>query len=385
MSYISLLGVAISTMALIVVMSLFHGMENLVDSLFKSFDPDIKVQAITGKGFNNDPGLIQQIATIPGVEKVVEVKEDNVLVTYQGRQLIVKMKGVSENYLTSCRLKPRVVAGQLQFKSGQQEAAIIGRGIKYALRIRPQSKAAQLELFYPRSLPTNALSANKAYRRKKIAPGGIFAIEREFDETYILVSLDFAHSLIGQPDRLTFLEVQVSDEDRIPKIQQQIRSLLPDGLKALNANEQHEGLIKATKIEKLLVFLVFLLIISVASINIFFILSMLVIEKRRDISIFNVLGARASTIRNIFLTEGLFISLTGALVGVVFGFTFCFLQEKFGFLSFGSETALKDAYPIEMHVEDFFLVVATVVVTTLVAAYRPAALAAKKIQRLSFS
>jgi len=264
MSYISLLGVAVSTLSLIVVLSLFHGMENLVDSLLKSFDPDIKIEATKGKTFLLNPSIIEQLSKVRGVEKVVEVKEDNVLVTYQDRQLIVKLKGVSENYLTACRLAPHIVSGNLQLKKDGKDVAIIGRGIKYNLSINPQKPTSLLELSYPKTVPSNSTQARKAFSQKKIAPGAIFAIEKEFDGNYILVSLDFANSLFGKRDRRSSFEVQVAPGHSIKKVKRMIQPLLPATLRALDSDEQHAGLIKATKIEKLLVFLVFFLIISVS-------------------------------------------------------------------------------------------------------------------------
>ena len=374
---VSFISIGVSTMALLLALSVFNGLEGLIGSLFRSFDPDIKITLKKGKTFALDADLRQQIKTAKGVSKVVDVLEDNALLRYREHQVVIKLKGVSEEFLHESRLEPFIQQGSFQLKQGAECFAILGSGVQYALSVPLANEFCTLQVFYPRNMKDSALLPHQLYQCKNIRPGSVFAVEKQFDESYVIVPIDFAASLMGMGNKRTALEIQVANGFSINQVQQALQLFVPDCFQILNSNEQQATLMQAIHIERLFVFMTFSFILLVASLNIFFILSMLVLDKRKDIAVLYTLGATPRDIRSIFLMEGLLIALSGAAVGMAAAWGLSWLQQTFGLVSLGAQTSLVDAYPIKRKVSDFVYTVISVVLMTLIAAYRPAQLAAK--------
>jgi len=371
------MSIGVSTMALLLVLSVFNGLEGLIGSLFRSFDPDIKITLKKGKTFALDASLRQQIETTQGVFKVVDVLEDNALLRYREHQAIIKLKGVSEEFLHQSRLEPFIRQGSFKLKQGAECFAVLGSGVQYALSVPLSNQFCTLQVFYPRNMKDGTLLPQQLYRCKNIRPGSVFAVEKQFDESYVIVPIDFAASLMGMENKGTALEIQVADGFSIDQVQQALKLFVPDCFQVLNSNEQQATLMQAIHIERLFVFVTFSFILLVASLNIFFILSMLVLEKRKDVAVLYTLGATPGDIRGIFLIEGLLIALNGAAVGMAAAWGLSWLQQTFGLVSLGAQTSLVDAYPIKRKVSDFVYTAIGVVLMTLIAAHRPAQLAAK--------
>jgi lipoprotein-releasing system permease protein len=381
MGLVSFTSIAVSTMALLLVLSVFNGLEGLVNSLFLAFDPDIKVTLKKGKTFSLDTDLRNRIQAVTGVSKVVEVLEDNALLRYRKRQAIVKLKGVSEEFLDQSRLAPFIKHGNFKLKHGTECFAVLGIGVQYALFIPFSSGLHTLQVFYPRNTQSSTMLP-QLYHRKDIKHGAVFAVEKQFDENYVIVPIDFAAALMDMSGRRTALEIQVEDGFSIDQVQQDLNLFMPNCFQVLNRNEQQATLMQVIHIERLFVFLTFSFILLVSSLNIFFVLSMLVLGKRKDIAILYALGATPKDIRHIFLIKGLLIALSGVAVGMAAALALSWLQQEFGFVSLSTQTSLVEAYPIKRKVSDFAYTAAGVVLMTLIAAYRPAQLATKTKVRI---
>jgi lipoprotein-releasing system permease protein len=375
MGLVACLSVALSTMALLIVLSVFNGLEETIKKLFYTFDPDVKIELKQGKYFTASPELIHQLESIPGVAKVVEVIEENVLFIYSGNQLVAKLKGVSDNFIQDNPLCKHMLRGSFQLKDGNQDFALVGAGIQYALSIRLNNSFEQLQVFYPRNKKPSVVSTQKLYHTGRIKPGGVFAVEKHFDENYVIVPLNFAARLLDSTNQRTALELQVIDGTSIPRLQKILKTILPQELQALNRDEQQFTLMRTIHIERILVFITLAFIVAIASLNIFFILSMLVLAKRRDVAILYTLGANRKIIKNVFLLNGLLIGLTGALIGILLALFLTWLQQKFGIVSLGMSTSLIEAYPVKRQLSDFVYIGLGVCLTTLIASYRPALLA----------
>ncbi|MEM9416748.1 MAG: FtsX-like permease family protein [Bacteroidota bacterium] len=374
---ISFLSVALSTMALLLVLSVFNGLEEFIKTLFRSFDPDIKITLKKGKAFALDPNLRRQLTAIEGVAKVVEVAEDNALLRYQDRQVIIKLKGVSASFLHQSRLEPFIQQGDFKLTQGNEAWAMLGRGVQYALSVPISKSSHTMQVFYPRHLTSNAGLPQPLYACKNIRPGAVFAVEKQFDESYVIVPIDFATMLMGMENKRTALEIQVTKGFSIRQVQRILKRCVPDRFQVLNSQEQQATLMQAIHVERLFVFLTFAFILFVASLNIFFIISMLVLDKRQDMAVLHTLGATPQAIQRIFLIEGLLIALSGTAVGMAAAWGLGWLQQTFGLVSLGAQTSLVKAYPIKMQVSDFVFTAIGVVCMTLMAAYRPARVAAK--------
>lgn len=375
-----MIGVGVGTMALVVVLSVFNGLEELIRDSYNTFDPEIKITPTTGKTFIVTDYLLQQIKNVKGVAIVTEVIEDNALARYKDADMNIKLKGVSDNFIRQNNLEQAMVHGEATLKENGKSYALLGRGVQYTLSVAPTNKFYMLQIFTPKRQIQTGFNPNPLQNyvnRKNIMPGGVFAIEKQFDANYVIVPLDFAQSIFDYEDERTALEIKTTDEEDIDEVQKRLKELLGNNLTILNSDEQHASLLKAIKIEKLFVYLTFSFILAVASFNIFFSLSMLAIDKQKDVAMLYAMGANRKTVRWVFLYEGAIIAFSGAVTGLLAGLVICWMQQEFGVVSMGMQTAIVDAYPVKMQFTDFLYTALSITVITFLAAYRPAAIAAR--------
>ena len=375
-----MIGVAIGTMALVVVLSVFNGLEDLIRTSYNTFDPEIKIVPHSGKTFEVGDSLRQLIENVEGVSLVTEVIEDNALVRYQDAQMVVKLKGVSDNFTEQDRLNKAMVHGELVLKKDERNFAILGRGVQYTLSVSPSNDFYALQVFSPKrqvSSGFNPAPMTRYFTRRNIMPGGVFAIEKQFDANYVIVPLDFAEDLFDYTGVRTALEIKTNAAANVNSIQDRLQEVLGNRLEVLNSDQQHASLLRAIKVEKLFVYLTFSFILAVASFNIFFSLSMLAIDKKKDIAMLLAMGATKQTVRRLFIYEGSIIAFLGAISGLLLGLLICWLQQTFGLVSMGMQTAIIDAYPVKMQFTDFFYTALAISVITFLASYRPASIAAK--------
>lgn len=372
-----MIGVAVGAMALIIVLSVFNGLEGLLRSLYGSFDPQIKVEPARGKSFESTEELVRRVKDVPGVEVVTEVIEDYAYVKYRNAEMTVILRGVQENFQEHQRLDNVLVEGKLRMKEDGLNYAIIGRGIQISLNVDTRNEFEPLQVYYVKNLRTGIIDPDKHVNRKFILPGGVFALEKNYDETYMFVPLDFAEELLDYGSKRTSFEIKVSPGFSESSVQSELKTVLGSEFIVLNSDEQHASLLRAIRIEKFFVFLIFTFILAVASFNIFFSLTMLAIEKKKDISVFFALGAPRTVIKAIFISEGAIIAFTGAALGLITGALFVFLQQQFGLISMGMESAVMLSYPVKMEPGDFLLTAVMIILITIIASYRPAMIAAK--------
>jgi lipoprotein-releasing system permease protein len=370
-------GVAIGTMALVVVLSVFNGLEGFIRSLYSSFDPDIKVLPLQGKSFLMDSVSLNSIRDIEGIEFVSEVIEDNAYVKFRDAEMVVKLKGVDHNFLKNTRLNSSIVEGKLVLENEKLPYAVIGRGIQYTLNITDLGDFYPLQFYYPKRRRGSSINPAQLTNRRNINIGGVFAIEKQFDMNYILVPIRFASQLMDYGMKRTALEINIREDADQYRIISEIREIMGASYNVLNSDEQHSSLITAIKIEKLFVFITFSFIIAVAAINIFFALTMLAIEKKKDIAVLFAMGSGKALVRSIFLHEGAIISFSGEIIGMVLGIVLCSIQQQFGIISMGVDTSVIDAYPVDMKLNDFLLSSASIVLITLVFSSRPAFIASR--------
>ena len=374
-SIISLLIVAFCTAALIIVLSFFNGLEGLLRSLYGSFDPQIKIEASRGKSFIYTDSLKSVLQSVEGVGIITEVIEDYAYIKYREADMVVTIKGVSQNFLDQHRLDDAIVNGELKLKDDGINYAIIGRGVQYALSIMPGSNVYPLQVHYIKDAKIGTIDMSKLYSSKHILPGAVFAIEKNYDENYIFVPLSFAQSLLDYGEKRTSLEIKVAKNHSIKDVEERLQKKLGDTFRVLNNEEQHADLYKILKLEKLFVFIAFSLILAVGSINIFFALTMLALDKKKDIAALYAMGAPNKLIKSIFMAEGAIISMGGAVVGLFIGGVICWAQQTFGLISMGMETSVLENYPVEMQVMDFIYTALSLIAITLAISYRPAVIA----------
>ncbi|KYG81422.1 hypothetical protein MB14_12565 [Roseivirga ehrenbergii] len=377
LSWISVIGVAIGTAALIVVLSVFNGLQDFVRSVYNSFDAPLTIQASVGKSFEMTPELRAKVESIEGVNIVTEVIEDNALILFQDQQVVAKIKGVDSNYASVNRLDTFLVRGKMKLKEGDINYAILGTGVAYNLSLRIDVNSYGMQIVYPKKLRPGMPVTNNSITRKSIVPAAIFNIEPVYNESYVFVPLSFAQDLMDYENKRTSIELYLDEGVSINKIKEEVSSRLGDGFEVLDSDELHSSLLKAIKIEKLFAYITLSFIMAIASFNIFFTLSMLAIEKKRDISVLYSFGATAQFIRQIFLKQGSIISLVGSVIGLLAGLALCLLQQKFGLVSMGMQSAVMNAYPVKLEVTDFIMVGVSIFLITILISYRPAIIASR--------
>lgn len=372
-----MLAVSIGTMALVIVLSVFNGLEDLIRSLYSSFDADLQISLNEGKFFPASDSLLLKIKNTEGVAEIIQVVEDNVLVKYNGGETVVRMKGIDNAVSYATRLNDKITEGKFKLTEAENNFAVIGRGIRYNLAVNPRNEFLALQFYYPKNIKPGVSDPSSMYNSGLVKPSGVFAIEKQYDEKYIFVPLRFASKLVSKQNELTALEVMVKPTEEISAVQSKLQKSLGKKFKVLNSDQQHASLLKAIKIEKLFVYLTFSFILAVASFNIFFSLTMLVLDKKHDIGIMYALGIERKAIRNVFLYEGGIISFGGALIGGIIGLIICLLQQHYGFVSMGMASAVQEAYPVKIVFLDFAFTMFTILVITFLASIQPALKAQK--------
>ena len=375
---IAMAGVAVGTMAMVVVLSVFNGMEDLNRKIFKTFDSDIKITPFEGKRFAVSDSLIKAIKAVDGVKIVTQVIEDNALARYGNQQTIIRLKGVDNSFTQKKQLDTALVQGSLRlFGANGTPYALIAEGVRNALSISLEEIFTPVELLYPRTgTKTLNFTSSEAFNQIPIRPGGIFSIETRYDD-YIIAPLSVVESLMQYQGERTALEIQVVPGYQEKKVSTIIGEKLGDKYVVKDRDSQNADLLRAIRVEKLFVAVTLSLIILVAAINIFFSLSMLAIEKKNDIAMLYSLGATPNLIRKIFLAEGAIVAFVGAFVGLFLGVSLCWLQMQFGFISMGMASSLVDAYPVKLIWGDIFFTGVVIVIITLAVSYIPARRAAE--------
>ncbi|MFY0601916.1 MAG: ABC transporter permease [Cyclobacteriaceae bacterium] len=377
-SIISMIVVATGTMALIIVLSVFNGLEGLLRTISGTIDPNIVITASVGKSFEYSDEIQGKIEAVKGIEIITEVVEDNALLKYNSSQRVARLKGVSDNFIDQGRINDNIVYGQFKLKEKNTDFAILGSGVRQDLAVNPANDFNAIEVSYPGDISPGMTNPTKLLRARKILPGGVFAVENYFDNNYVFVPLRFTEALFGYKGRRTSLEIKVVEESQAVSVKERIQQSLGDDFIVQTTDDLNRDLYKTLKIEKFFLFLTFSIIIAIASINIYFSLNMLVLDKQKDVAILLAQGASNQLIRNIFLIEGAIVAFTGAATGLVLGLLVSFAQQYFGFVSIGMSTTIMQAYPIEVRTIDVLSTVVSIIIITLLATVCPARTAAKR-------
>ena len=375
-SLISVIAVTLGTSALIIVLSVFNGFETLVKSLYNSFDPDIKITLAEGKTFKQELVPQEQLRKIDGVQYIVPVIEENALLRYRDGQQVAIIKGVTPDFVKMSGIDSMIVSGKMLLQDGDTNFAVIGSGIAYNLDIYIGEFEGYLAIYVPQREKEIGVSMNPddAFNRGFILPAGVFSIQQDFDTKYILVPLRFAKEMTGYETEITALEIGLSPGADKEKCLEQIQALAGNKFLVRDRFQQHELLYKIMKSEKWAVYLILTLILIIAIFNLAGSLTMLIISKQKDIAIMQSMGADISVVRKIFLTNGLMITMSGAVAGILIGFLVCWLQLQFGFVALGdSDSFVVSQYPVEMQLSDFIYVFITVVAIGLASAFYPSA------------
>jgi lipoprotein-releasing system permease protein len=371
-SAVSVAGVTIGTMALIIVLSVFNGLEDMVSSIFNTFDPELEITAAKGKVFVPDSVKIAALSELKGIKKYSLTLEENALLMYEEKQYIATVKGVDDSYREVSGIDSVMIDGDgYRLRSpGGTPLAVVGAGVANYLGLNVNF-IAQLEIWVPKRTGSVNLNPENSFIRRFISPSGIFRVEQDYDSRYIYVPIEFARKLFEYDREVSTIEIRTDNSVDADILQKSVIKLFGPDFIVKNRFEQQEIFYKVMRSERLAVFIILTLILLIASFNIIGSLTMLIIEKERDIEILKSLGANNSLIRKIFIFEGWLISIIGAFSGLILGFIICWIQMRFGVIRLSGESLILDAYPVVLKLKDFVLVPVTVLLIGFWAAWYP--------------
>lgn len=366
-SGISVVGVAVGTTALIVILSVFNGIDLLLQESTDSFTPDLVISPRTGKFARPDSAVYRGLAENGAIAYYNKVVEEKALVKYDGQLAPVTVKGVEEDYAANTQFERHVVQGNFSLKKGDTYKAAVGYGVAARLGIGLNFLTPMVFYFPDRSAGARVSALNTEY----LFPSAFFSSQQDIDGEYVITDIGFARQLFGIGDRISKIEVKLRPDARAEEVKEGVRLLVGDDFKVEDKYELNQAFYAMMRSEKLAVFLILLFILLIASFNIVGSISMLILDKQEDLHIYKSMGMTNRGIISVFKTEGSLITLAGAAIGLAAGTALCFLQEKYGFITLGDGSYIITAYPVKLVAGDIVLIMGTVLLIGYAASYFP--------------
>ncbi len=363
-SGISVAGVAVVTAAMVIVLSVFNGFEGLVISLYNVFEAPIIIKPAEGKTLELSAIPTAEILATDGVLGYVEVLEESCLIRYRDKQYFARIKGVSDNFLELTDMDSMIVDGDPYMHVNGTPAALLGSGVAYHLSANVNDPINPLQIYVPKRGSSATIDPTKAFNVKQIYATGVFSIQADFDLKYVITPIRFARELLDHEGRVSALELALDPKAKMETVREEIQDKLGADYVVKDRFQQNELLYKIMKSEKWAVFMILSFILMISIFNVIGSLTMLIIEKKKDINILRSMGASEQLIQHIFILEGIFISMIGAIGGLILGLLVCWAQIQFELIKLNSGgNYIVQSYPVEVQPIDVlsvFLVVGTI-------------------------
>ena len=369
-AWISVVAIAVGTTALIIVLSVFNGFEGLVRGLYTDFYADIRIAPATGKVLQLSQAQIDQIKKTTGVAQISLVAEEKAVLVNGDYQAIVFIKGVDDNFTATNNITPHIVNGKFDIGSADKPMIVIGAGIENATGIAVEKSIYPVTLYLPNKKATsfNSLEAMNSYN---VFPSGTFLVQQDFDNKYVFSNLSFLKYMLDlKADEYSSVELKVNSNNP-NSVKVELQKLLGEKFLVQTRYEQNQSLFTVMQVEKWVIYAILSLILIVAAFNMIGALTMLVLEKQKDIAVLKAMGADNSLIQKIFLSEGFVLAGIGGTAGIILAAAICYIQVRFKLIKLGGGTFIIDYYPVKMLATDFILVVATIFFIALLAAWIP--------------
>lgn len=374
-SAISVAGVAIGTTALIVILSVFNGIDLILQKSTDSMTPDLIISPVKGKFANFDSLAYRALLAHSDIDYFNPVVEENALLKYGDRLKPVVVKGVIPDYGVVTGLQGNIIQGEFRLREGDLYASVVGQGVAAELGIG-LNYLTPLVFYYPNK---EASSLNAALNTESTFPAGFFSSQQGVDNKYILTDINFARKLFRLDHQISKIEIKLKNPEILRKVKVQLQKISGENFKVEDKYEINRSFYAMMKSEKLVVFLILLFILFIASFNIVGSISMLILDKKEDLATYKALGMTSPKIISVFRTEGNLITYVGAFVGLVLGVLICFLQQTFGFIKLGEGNYIIEAYPVKLVFGDIAFILLTVLLIGYIASYFPVKYLIKKL------
>jgi lipoprotein-releasing system permease protein len=380
-SWISIVAIVIGTSSLILVLSVFNGFEGLVKSLYSSFYPEIKISSASGKQLTLTQEQLQKLRSVKGIKNYSLFVEERALLQNPGDsfdyQSIIYLKGVDDNYAAVNGIQQHIVSGSFQTGDAEHPLLVLGAGIESAIQVRSERNVTPVMVYLPKKGNVNLSDPFQSLSSEAVNTAGTFLIQQDFDNKYVLTNLDFVKRMLAMDaDAYNGVEIAVNAGVDPDDVRDEVKKLLGKNYLVQNRFEQNAGLYSVMRIEKWFIYAVLSLILVVAAFNMVGALTMLVLEKKHDISVLHALGASRSFIQRIFINEGMLLALIGGVAGMLLAFVIGLIQTRYHVIPLQGSTFMIDYFPVKMVLSDFLLVSFTVFVIALIASWLPARKAA---------
>ncbi|MDA9967627.1 FtsX-like permease family protein [Salibacteraceae bacterium] len=365
-----MLGVGIGAMALVVVLSAFNGLEKLVGSMYSSFQPDIRIELKEGKTFHLDSLPAEQIRAIEGVKFLSPSIEETILLKYKEAQYFVTAKGVTDEFLDMSGLDSMIYDGTLKLKEGNVNFMVLGYGVAGQLNVFLNHVFEPIKTYAAKRDATVSTQIHEAFNTDLIYPSAIFSINPEFDYQYVVMPYDYTSKLLQQKDRVSSYEIGIEDDENAEKVAELIQSKIPIQYKVKTRYQLNELLYKTNQTEKWITFFILTFILGIASFNMLGSLTVLILEKKKDLHTLSAMGFTRSAMKKTFQLEGMLISIIGGGGGIAVGLILCLIQQNVGLLKL-QEGGVSPYYPIEIQLLDIISVVLIVAVIGFICSWLP--------------
>ena len=378
-SWISMVAIMVGTAALILVLSVFNGFEGLVKSLYSSFYPDLKIAPASGKQLTLTTEQLAKLRSVNGVRAISLVVEEKALLLNGEAQSNAYIKGVDSHYTAVTGVADHIIRGNFDVGDAENPKLVLGGGIENAIGVQSDRSIEPITIYTGKGGNVNVADPLQNVSRGDVMAAGAFVIQQDFDNKYVLSNIAFVKSLLGMAaDRYSAAEIKIATPDDEDEVQQALRSMLDDRYVVQTRYEQNRSLYAVMRAEKWVIYAILSLILVVAAFNMIGALTMLVLEKRADISVLHALGGTRSFILKIFLSEGLLLAIIGGGTGMLLALLIAVLQQKFHLIPLQGGSFLIDYFPVILNLCDFLLVGATVIVIACIASWIPARKAAQQ-------
>ena len=382
---ISLACVCVVTAALVIILSAMNGLTGLVESLYNNFHSDIRITAEKGKVFHSDPEKVKRIKQIPGAAWYTEIIDEDGLVESNGRQMYVVIRGVSDDYARYTRFDTVVREGTFDLHPNGMTGAVAGQEIGSVLSL---SELSQIKIYVPKRDRNLVVDMNnmdeKPFNEDIAFLSGLYFVSSDFDGKYIFLPAETVRGLLEYTDECTSAEIGIKNGFDEAEVIRQVKEVTGNGYKVQSRYEQNEVLYKTLKSEKMWTFFILIFVLVIATFNTIGSITLLIIEKKKDIGILWGMGAGEKLIRRIFFTEGVLISVAGTVAGIALGLLLCWLQKTFGLLRFG-EGFVVSFYPVEVQLTDLLYIVLAVTAIGILAAWYPVNVFTRKYQQIKLN
>lgn len=364
------MAIALTTAALVIILSAMNGLTGVVAGLYNAIEPDLKVMPAKGKFFIADDDFMAKIRSTQGVNQVSACISDNALIKSGDKQSIITIKGVDDNFKIVTRFDSVIKEGSFHLKHGKDRFAVFGRGVANQLGINVNNLIEQVAIYSPKRGQEESLNPDDNFNQKYVFPSGVFSLNDDFDFKYVIVDIDLARELLDCTNEVSSVEISLNKGADMEDVQQELTSVLGDKFIIKNRYQLNDVLFKTLESEKLWTFIILAFILIIATFNIIGALTMLIIEKKKDIKTLYCLGADNTLISRIFMGEGFLITAIGAGIGLTLGLIVCLLQMKFHFVEFNDQYVIP-YYPIDLQAKDFAWIISLIMLIGFFAALYP--------------